>query len=139
MYRRGEGVVQSVEESRRLYQQAAKAGDADAQFSLGELYERGEWVNSDPVAACHWYRLAAEQEHREAQFRLGRLYEKGLGVHQDFVLGYLWYNLSASGGLESARTARDSLSHRMTPPQIAEGQSMSRGWHPKPVNEPSHK
>jgi TPR repeat protein len=131
MYRRGEGVLHSIEESRRLYQQAARAGDADAQYSLAELYEKGEWVSSDPVAAAHWYRRAAEQEHHEAQYRLGRQYEKGLGVHQDFVLGYLWYNLSAGGGLTSAKTARDGMSQRMTPAQIAEGQKMSREWRPK--------
>jgi TPR repeat protein len=95
-------------------------------------------VNSDPVAAGHWYRLAAEQEHPEARYRLGRMYEKGLGVNQDFVLGYHWYNLAAAGGLEGARTARDTLSLRMTPAQIAEGQKISREWRPKPLKEPSH-
>jgi TPR repeat protein len=61
------------------------------------------------------------------------LHEKGFGANQDFVLGYLWYNLAAARGFAAARTARDMLSLRMTPAQIAEGQGMSRRWQPQPV------
>jgi TPR repeat protein len=103
--------------------------------SLAELYEKGEWVSSDPVAAGHWFRQAADQEHPEAQYRLGRLYDQGIGVHQDFVLGYLWYNLAAARGVTVAKAARDKLSIKMTPAQIAEGQKLSRQWQPKPVSK----
>ena len=56
----------------------AEAGDASAQFNLGDFYAAGQYVEA---VAC--YRLAAEQGHAEAQFRLGAMYTRGLGVPQN--------------------------------------------------------
>ena len=36
----------------------AEAGDADAQFTLGEFYTAGEGVPQDDVEARRWYNLA---------------------------------------------------------------------------------
>ena len=49
------------------------------------------------------------------------------------------YNLAAAAGLEEARKAREKLSTRMIPAQVAEGQSMSREWPPQKGKERSNK
>ena len=53
----------------------AEAGDADAQFDLGNKYYTGEGVPEDKAEAVRWYRLAAEQGHAEAQASLRNMPE----------------------------------------------------------------
>lgn len=52
----------AVEEWRR----DAVAGDADAQFNLGQAYKLGRGVPVDPVLAEQWYGKAAAQGHPQA-------------------------------------------------------------------------
>jgi len=51
----------------------AQAGDADAQYLLGEAYRLGRGVKADPSTALGWYRRAAAQGHTRAQDSLGLL------------------------------------------------------------------
>lgn len=49
----------------------ALAGDADAQFNLGQAYKLGRGVPADLVQAESWYRRAAKQGHLQAEDNLG--------------------------------------------------------------------
>ena len=49
----------------------ALAGDADAQFNLGQAYKLGRGVPSDLAQAEDWYRRAAKQGHLQAEDNLG--------------------------------------------------------------------
>jgi cell division septation protein DedD len=49
----------------------AEAGDADAQFNMGQAYKLGRGVPSDLKLAQTWYEKAAQQGHEEAQANLG--------------------------------------------------------------------
>src|SRR3546814_19436406 len=49
----------------------AIAGDADAQFNLGQAYKLGRGVASDLGQAEAWYRRAAKQGHLQAEDNLG--------------------------------------------------------------------
>ncbi|HJS10282.1 tetratricopeptide repeat protein, partial [Sphingopyxis sp.] len=49
----------------------AIAGDADAQFNLGQAYKLGRGVPADLVQAEAWYRRAAKQGHLQAEDNLG--------------------------------------------------------------------
>jgi TPR repeat protein len=51
----------------------AAAGDADAQFLLGQAYRLGRGVTADPATALGWYRRAAAQGHVAASDSLGLL------------------------------------------------------------------
>lgn len=44
----------------------AAAGDADAQFNLGQAYKLGRGVETDTAAATEWFRKAAVQGHPQA-------------------------------------------------------------------------
>lgn len=55
----------------RTLQTKAQAGDADAQFALGEAYRAGRGVTADPETAITWYRKAANQGHIRASEELG--------------------------------------------------------------------
>ena len=58
----------------------AVAGDADAQFNLGQAYKLGRGVPLDPVQAESWFRKAATQGHLQAQDNYG------LALYQDHKL-----------------------------------------------------
>ena len=49
----------------------AAAGDADAQFNLGQAYKLGRGVPTDLAMAESWYRKAALQGHAQAQDNYG--------------------------------------------------------------------
>lgn len=52
------------------YEQAARAGSADAQVLLGTIYARGAGVPRDLVRAYAWLRLAVAQKHPNAALLL---------------------------------------------------------------------
>lgn len=51
-------------------EEAAKRGDAKAQYSLGYMYEHGEGVKKNIDGAIKYYQLAAKQGHKNAQTAL---------------------------------------------------------------------
>lgn len=59
---------------------AAEAGDADAQFQLGNLYLRGRGVEKSPRLAAQWYEKAIAQGNKDAQGRMGALLWEGAGI-----------------------------------------------------------
>lgn len=61
-----------------IWHPLAVAGDADAQYNLGQAYKLGRGVPADPGLAESWYRKAAEQGHRQAQNAYGlTLFQNG--------------------------------------------------------------
>ena len=56
----------------------AVAGDADAQFNLGQAYKLGRGVPVDPALAESWFRKAAQQGHEQAEENYGlALFQSG--------------------------------------------------------------
>ena len=72
----------------------AIAGDADAQFNLGQAYKLGRGVSLDPAQAESWFHKAATQGHPQA----GDNY--GLALYQDHKLSDAvpWLEKSAARG-----------------------------------------
>lgn len=57
----------------REWQPLADAGDADAQFNLGQAYKLGKGVPMDLAAALEYYRKASVQGHARAEDNYGLL------------------------------------------------------------------
>jgi len=68
-------------------QALARAGKADDENDLGDLYYRADGVPQDLGMAASWYRKAAEQGRPLAQFNIGQLYASGEGVPNDSAIG----------------------------------------------------
>jgi tetratricopeptide (TPR) repeat protein len=51
----------------------AEAGNADAQFNLGQAYKLGRGVPANAATAQSWYQKAARQGHQQAQVNVGLL------------------------------------------------------------------
>ncbi len=71
------------------FKNQAEAGDAEAQYRLGEIYESGLGEpGSKPDDAIGWYRKAASQGHARAAFRLGHLLEQQGGQEEVVAEAY---------------------------------------------------
>ena len=66
-----------IEEMKR-WQPKAEAGDAEAQFQLGQMYALGHGFKQNFKTAAEWYEKAAQQSHAKARTALGLLYSFGV-------------------------------------------------------------
>lgn len=66
-YEHGEGVPKDPIRAASLYCEAARSGDAEAQFSLGWMYANGRGVARDDAMAASLFALAADQGHAGAR------------------------------------------------------------------------
>jgi TPR repeat protein len=83
----------------RLIERAA-AGDAAAQYALGERYAAGDGVEQDRTAALHLFRQAAIQGHAAAQWRLGSIMSSmgeaaAYGLQADGAAALRWLEAAA--------------------------------------------
>jgi len=116
-----------------LLKPSAIAGDARAQFYVGQIYHEGKGAPQNYKKAALWYRKAADQGLPAAQNNLGFLYVNGFGVTKSFDIAYKWLNLAAAAGHEDAIRGVQNLSAKMTTQQLAEteaklGWMYHRGW-----------
>lgn len=94
---------------------AAEAGDAGAQFKLGEaLLQNPTRSTENSENALHWLKRAADNGNTEAMIVLGRLLRSGVGVLQNFGQASQWLETAAKKGnsegmLELGRLYRDGV------------------------------
>jgi TPR repeat protein len=62
-------------------QLAAKQGDAEAQFKLGDALEYGKGIYKDTEEAIHWFRQAAERGHIQAKYQLYQHLKNDEGIY----------------------------------------------------------
>ncbi len=111
----------------KVWLEPAKAGNAEAQAYVGEIYEKGLGTAPDFAAAAKWYRLAADQDYAPAQISLGMMYERGAGVPKDVNEALRWYRRAsglskdqirlASTGGETASPEDERLKRELTASQ----------------------
>lgn len=77
---------------------AAKKGDAEAQYWLGAMYADSESPQKNLKEAVKWFRKSAEQEFEAAQYMMGIVYESGMAVKRDFKEAASWFTKAAMQG-----------------------------------------
>lgn len=77
----------------KLFEQAARAGDTEAAFELGQMLRA-----ATPEQAWPWYRQAAQQGHAKAALMLGLLAANGEGVPKDQNEAARWLDKSSELG-----------------------------------------
>ncbi len=87
------------------WQPLAEAGNADAQFGLGQMYGNGFGVMMDDAAALKWYGLAAAQEHGPALSNLAVMHQNGWGVPMDETTAMQLFERAANVGVADAMVA----------------------------------
>lgn len=99
----------------QVLKKAAEAGDAGAQYRLGEaLLQQPGHTAETSEQAMKWLRMAAENGNTEAMITLGRLSRTGVGILQNFGESAKWLQIAASRGnpegmLEFGRLYRDGV------------------------------
>ena len=120
--------------------EAAERGDAEAQFNLGVIYENGlddsrYAVEGSRPEAVRWFLAAAEQGLPRAQIKLAELYAAEPDTPENSVKACGWFLLATASlrgaHLESAQSAYQRASFRLTPAQIADATSCAENWQPK--------
>jgi len=82
-----------------LLEHAARAGDVEAAFHVGELYRTPvAGKPGAPAQAWPWYKQAAEGRHAKAALMLGLLARNGEGVPRDDGEAARWLTLSSELG-----------------------------------------
>ena len=94
-----------TDERFRAIDKAAKAGDAEAFFSLGYIYERGngDIVQQSDTKALYCYKKACDLGYAQAHMRMGKVYELGrLGYTRDIHAAGWHYGEAYELGLDAA-------------------------------------
>ena len=115
------------------YEQAAQAGDDDAQFYLGALHSAGVGRTRSDAEAFRWFSRAADQGHAHAMLIVAGLYASGRGVIKDNVKAYSWaYIVAAASKLDEdrngARQLMSLLMKKMTSDEIGRAVVAARTW-----------
>ncbi|MDE5456723.1 hypothetical protein GWE18_28635 [Bradyrhizobium sp. CSA112] len=115
------------------YEQAAQAGDDDAQFYLGALHSAGVGRPRSDAEAFRWFSRAADQGHAHAMLIVAGLYASGRGTAKDNVKAYSWAYIVASASKldedrNGARQLMSLLMKKMTSDEIGRAVVAARAW-----------
>lgn len=83
------------DEALTCFQTAAKAGDAEAQTRLGDMYLEGIGVEKNIQIAINMYNKAITQNYPKAMRYLGDMYRDGNGVDKDPGKAFVLYKKAA--------------------------------------------
>lgn len=122
-YRSSQEYRQAME---RLEVSAAQ-GDANAQYTLGNLYRNGQGVQQDFVQAKELYEESAMQGNPDAQYMLGVIYHYGEGIPEDFVQARKWYEKAAAKGNAYAKNGLANIPEDHAQEKKRGGRSASLG------------
>ena len=82
----------------------AKAGNTNAQLTLGRIYFEGRAGEKQSYdKAFRYYKMAAEQDNAQAMFNVGLCYDAGYGVKKNPDEAVRWYYRAADGGVPEAQ------------------------------------
>lgn len=123
----------SDQQMAKRYEQAAQAGDDDAQFYLGALYSAGVGRPRSDGEAFRWFSRAADQGHSHAMLIVAGLYASGRGATKDNVMAYRWaYTVASASKVDEdrngARQLMSLLMKRMTSDEIGRAVVAARAW-----------
>lgn len=101
-YDQGSGVPINFGAAARLYIQAAKAGNAHAQYKLGTYFRKGYGVEPDLAQSFKLLLDAATSGHPDHLFALAQMYEQGVGTERDVGKAIDLYTQAAQAGSSDA-------------------------------------
>lgn len=79
-------------------EEAAKQGDAEAQFRLGFMHETGTECDKNYSMAEYWYREAIKNGNADAMFHFGTMAHDGLGMEINMKLALEMWRKGACRG-----------------------------------------
>jgi TPR repeat protein len=93
------GVPQHVDRGRKLWEQAADLGDAEAAAIIGKLYMEGDThTPANTEAGVKFLQIAAEQDDGYSMFLLACCYRDGQGVEKNETRALMWFESAREAG-----------------------------------------
>jgi len=86
------------DQARVLFLRAARQGDAESAYQLGELERDRARDGATNARAAQWYRQAAQQGHAKAALGLALLLKNGDGIPADKAAAAHWLAVAAQAG-----------------------------------------
>ena len=110
-YFNGNGVKQSYEIAKELYEQATEQLDLGAMYNLGCMYQNGYGVAQSYEKAKELFEHAGHLGNVNAQFNLGALYVNGIryGFEKDLTKARKWFTKADAQGDKNATNALEQL------------------------------
>ena len=96
-----DSLIESREAALVWWQEYAKAGNANAQYTLGKMYTtegNGLDIKKNYKTAFSWFLKAAVQGHVKAQYEVAQAYSAGIGIAKDKNVAKTWYQQAADHG-----------------------------------------
>ncbi len=93
-----------------LLEPKARAGDAEAQWLMGNAFYFGEEVETNKDEAVYWYTLSAQNGNSSAMARLGRYFEYFAREKKDIPTALYWYKLAGEHGRSDAKESLNKYS-----------------------------
>jgi uncharacterized protein len=90
IYLHGKGEPKDEKKALKLFEQAAKKGDAHSQYLLGLLLYDSMDIYSKDRPTLDWYLKAAKQEHALAQLGVGQLLKFTASSAEDYIQAAYW-------------------------------------------------
>ena len=99
-----EGLSEEEQDRRHieLIRQAARGGNARAQFRMGQMHEPDAELEADAAESARWFELSAMQGYPYAQWVHGLNLWTGHGIPRDEALGLEFIRRAAEGRFEGA-------------------------------------
>lgn len=91
------------ETARKIWEDLAKNGDAQAMNNLGVIYDQGKGVEPDAGRAAHWFAESANAGNPSGMANYGRLLEQGRGVPANLAEAARWFDMAARQGQPEAQ------------------------------------
>ena len=93
----------------RLFQKAAKLGNADAQCCMGCCFKNGYGTPVDYTKARGWYDIASENGCARALRHIGFCYQEGTGVEKDINKAMEWFDKAIEIGDTNSMVTKGAI------------------------------
>jgi TPR repeat protein len=114
-YEEGKLTARDYGKALEYYQLAAKLGDEDAPYKVGELYQRALGTPPQPKLALRFYRLAASRGSKQAMMAMYYNYYCGIAVSYDAVKAQRWLDRAiANASFDGIQRAQQEYQSRGT-------------------------
>jgi hypothetical protein len=105
MYVEGDGEIeQDRDRGLKMYDSAARQGDARAQFELGNIYEYGEYIEADDSKASRYYSMIHSSYTCGSDFSLADKYLNEKFLTRDNKKAFFRFKMDEMGRLKIFRS-----------------------------------
>lgn len=109
---------------------AAKNGNAEAQFELGKMYENGLNIEQNSSLSIVWFTKSAKNGNADAQIIMSLAYSFGIGdLEPDLRYAYAWADISARQGRLNAREIANDYALSLNPNELDEAKNLASKYY----------